>query len=57
MQRAADGKVPVKGHDAKVESLSTPESKEEELCKQLTKEMDLAVERKLASMLGTVVVL
>jgi hypothetical protein len=34
MQRAADGKVPVKSHDAKVEPLITPEGEEEvELCK------------------------
>lgn len=30
----ADGKIPVKGHDAKVEALVTPEREEEvELCK------------------------
>ena len=34
MQRTADGKIPVKGHDAKVEALITPKREEEvELCK------------------------
>lgn len=43
VQRTADGKVPVKGHDAKVEALITPEREEEiELCKTAHKGDGLA---------------